>query len=103
MCQGESPAPGDHKGLHPTSASLSLTPVRARQARTYLAQATTRVPIPTMTTARPHKWLGVIVRAGVVKRGGGDSCGCLGRWEAARPRWLTDFCERVRILPGRPQ
>src|SRR5947209_4807517 len=49
----------------PGVTPLSLTHVRARQARTYPARATTRVLSPTMTTARPRQRLGVIVRAGV--------------------------------------
>jgi hypothetical protein len=57
---------------------LSLSHVRARQALTHPRRATTRLPTPTMTTARPCQRLGVIVRAGAAKGWCRDPCGCPG-------------------------
>ncbi len=67
------PHQGDHKGPRTTSSSA---------------------PALTMTTKRPWEGLGVIVRAGVVTRGGGTLEVALGRCGAAPPAITTCVRER---------
>ena len=68
---------------------LSLTLFARRASKCVSHLATTRLPTSTMTTARPRKRLGVIVRAGAAEGWCRDPCGCPGEEWGRSPSYYN--------------